>query len=48
MKEKIKYTDEPIGKAKVIDDYLPSPEKLSLKKETVKAGEKAEKKCSKM
>jgi predicted DNA binding CopG/RHH family protein len=36
MKEKIKYTDEPIGKVKVIDDFLPSPEELALKEETVK------------
>jgi hypothetical protein len=26
MKEKIKYTDEPIGKVRVISDFLPSPE----------------------
>lgn len=36
MKRKIKYTDEPIGKVKVISDFLPSPEKLALKEETVK------------
>ncbi len=36
MKEKIKYTDEPIGKVKVISDFLPSPEELVLKDETVK------------
>lgn len=36
MKEKIKYTDEPMGKAKVISDFLPSPEELALKDETVK------------
>ena len=36
MKEKIKYTDEPIGKVRVIDDFLPSPEELALKEETVK------------
>lgn len=36
MKEKIKYTDGPIGKVKVIDDFLPSPEELALKEETVK------------
>ncbi len=40
MKGKIKYTDEPIDRVKVIDDFLPSPEALSLKKETVKAGQK--------
>jgi hypothetical protein len=36
MKEKIKYPDEPIGKVKVITDFLPSPEELVLKDETVK------------
>jgi len=36
MKGKIKYTDEPIGKVKVIKDFLPSPADLALKKETVK------------
>lgn len=36
MKEKIKYTDEPMGKVKVISDFLPSPEELVLKNETVK------------
>jgi hypothetical protein len=34
MKGKIKYTDEPIGKVKVISDFLPSPEELALKDET--------------
>ena len=36
MKGKIKYTDEPIGKVRVIADFLPSPEELALKDETVK------------
>ncbi len=36
MKGKIKYTDEPIGKVKVISDFLPSPKELALKDETVK------------
>ena len=36
MKAKIRYTDEPIGKVKVIADFLPSPEELALKDETVK------------
>ena len=36
MKGKIKYTDEPMGKAKIIKDFLPSPEELALKEETVK------------
>ncbi len=36
MKRKIKYTDEPIGKVRVVRDFLPSPEELALKDETVK------------
>ena len=36
MKGKIKYTDEPIGRVKVLKDFLPSPEELALKDETVK------------
>lgn len=33
---KKKYTNEPIGKIKIIEDFLPKPEKLVLKEETVK------------
>ena len=36
MKRKINYTDEPIGRVRVIPDFLPSPEELALKDETVK------------
>jgi len=36
MKGKIKYSNEPMGKVKVISDFLPSPEELVLKDETVK------------
>jgi predicted DNA binding CopG/RHH family protein len=36
MKTKIRYTNEPMGKVKVINDFLPSPEQLALKDETVK------------
>jgi predicted DNA binding CopG/RHH family protein len=36
MKEKIKYSDEPMGKVRVVPDFLPSPEELALKDETVK------------
>ncbi len=36
MKEKIKYTDESIGRVRVVPDFLPSPEELALKDETVK------------
>ena len=35
-KKKIKYTDEPIGKIKVVKDFLPSPDELVLREETVK------------
>jgi len=36
MKEKIKYTDEPMGNVRVVSDFLPSPEELALKDETIK------------
>jgi len=36
MKGKIKYTNEPIGKVKLVEDFLPSPEELVLKDETIK------------
>ena len=36
MTAKIKYTNEPFGKVRVIADFLPSPEELALKDETVK------------
>ncbi len=36
MKRKIKYPDEPFGKVRVVSDFLPSPEELALKDETVK------------
>lgn len=36
MKGKIKYTNEPMGKVKVISDFLPSPKELVLKDETIK------------
>ncbi len=35
-KKKVKYTDEPIGEVKVIDDFLPPPSDLVLRDETVK------------
>ncbi len=35
-KRKTKYTDEPIGKIKIVDDFLPKPKDLVLKEETVK------------
>ena len=36
MNAKIKYSDEPIGKVEVIKDFLPSPEELAFKEDTVK------------
>ena len=36
MKNRIKYTDEPIGNVKVITDFLPSPEELALKNQNTK------------
>lgn len=36
MKNKIKYTDEPMGNLKVIKDFLPRPEQLALKEENLK------------
>ncbi len=36
MKRKIAYTDEPLGKVKVIADFLPTPEELALREQTVK------------
>ena len=36
MKTKIKYTDEPLGKLSIVDDFLPPPEDLLFKKENVK------------
>ena len=36
MKTKTKYTDEPMGKLRAIDDFLPPPDKLVLKEESVK------------
>lgn len=36
MKSKIKYTDEPMGKLRVVNDFLPAPEELVFKEENVK------------
>lgn len=36
MKSKVKYSDEPIGKLRVVDDFLPPPEDLVFKEENVK------------
>ena len=36
MSAKIKYTDEELGKLQVIPDFLPSPEALVFKEDTIK------------
>jgi predicted DNA binding CopG/RHH family protein len=36
MKKRIKYTDEPLSKLRVVEDFLSSPEKLVFKEENVK------------
>jgi predicted DNA binding CopG/RHH family protein len=36
MKKKIKYTDGPVGKTEVVEDFLPAPEDLVFKEENVK------------
>jgi predicted DNA binding CopG/RHH family protein len=36
MKEKIKYTDGPIGDVKILRDMLPGPEQLAFKEDQVK------------
>jgi len=36
MKSKIKYSDEPMGELKIIEDFLPAPEQLVLKEDKVK------------
>jgi predicted DNA binding CopG/RHH family protein len=35
-KQTIKYTDEALGEVKLVDDFLPAPEDLVLRAETVK------------
>ena len=36
MSAKISYTDEPIDPLKVVPDFLPAPEELAYKEDTVK------------
>ena len=36
MREKIRYTDEPLGELKVVPDFLPSPEELAFREEGIK------------
>ena len=36
MKKKITYSDGPIEEVRVVEDFLPSPEELAFREETVK------------
>jgi predicted DNA binding CopG/RHH family protein len=36
MRERIKYTDEPLGDLKIVADFLPAPEDLVFRDEGVK------------
>ena len=36
MKKKIKYSDEKIGQVEIVEDFLPKPEDLVFKEDTVK------------
>lgn len=36
MKNEIKYTDGPLGKLRVVEDFLPAPANLILKENTAK------------
>jgi predicted DNA binding CopG/RHH family protein len=36
MKKPIKYSDEPIGKLTVVEDFLPAPAELAFREESVK------------
>jgi predicted DNA binding CopG/RHH family protein len=36
MKKRTKYTNEPLGNIRVLKDFLPPPEDLALKDETIK------------
>jgi predicted DNA binding CopG/RHH family protein len=36
MSKKLKYKDGPIDDVEIIEDFLPSPEELAMKEETIK------------
>jgi predicted DNA binding CopG/RHH family protein len=36
MKKTIKYADEPMGEVKVVADFLPPPDRLAFREESVK------------
>lgn len=36
MKKRTNYGDEPVGRLRIVPDFLPSPEQLALREEKVK------------
>jgi len=36
MKRKVRYTNERLGKLRVVDDFLPKPDELVLREDNVK------------
>ena len=36
MKKRTKYTNEPLGDVRVIDDFLPSPDELAFNEDSIK------------
>jgi len=36
MSRRITYTDEPLGDLRIVPDFLPSPEELAFREESVK------------
>jgi predicted DNA binding CopG/RHH family protein len=36
MKKKTRYTNEPLGKHQVVEDFLPTPDQLAFKDDQVK------------
>ncbi len=36
MSKRVRYSDEPLGKIKLVPDFLPSPKELALKNEQTK------------
>jgi len=36
MRNRTRYTDERLGKLRVVDDFLPPPDQLALKEQNVK------------
>jgi len=36
MKQKIQYSNEPLGEVRILNDFLPSPEELAFKEKKVK------------